>query len=279
MILSAKEITFLQRLIAERPATRKSGPLSSMITTYGVGRASGRSIHYGTEDWERAAKLLENRGIPLSRPEGEMRRGETAEYAGVSEKAFGSRPHSNSVALRTAHGECVLDGVGLKAPTGGYIVLGIDDAIRVQCDRILLVENLETFRHLDLYEWIDFGRGSTLAIFRGDPTFSLADAAKVLAVRAEPIDAFVDFDPAGLFIANALPRLAHLILPDTRWLISAIRESKRYDLYDAQIGAYRAKLTTSTHPDIVRSFALLKELRQGYSQEWMESAPRIRTCK
>ncbi len=122
---------------------------------------------------------------------------------------------------------------------------------------------------------MDYGRGSTLAIFRGDPIFSLADAAKVLADRTEPIDAFVDFDPAGLFIADSLPRLARLILPDTRWLISAVRESKRYDLYDAQIGAYGAKLATSTHSDIVRSFALLKELRQGYSQEWMENAHRL----
>lgn len=278
MILSAQEITFLQRLIAARPATRKAGPLSLTIATYGVGRASGRSIHYGPNDWATAAKLLENRGIPLSRPDGEMRRAETAEYSGVSEKAFGSRPHSNSVALRTAHGDCDLDGAGLKAPGGGYMVLSSEDALRVRCDRILLVENLETFRHLHRYAWITYGRGSTLAIFRGDPTFSLADAAKVLAVRGEPIDAFVDFDPAGLSIAASLPRLAHLILPDERWLISAIRERKRYDLYDAQIGAYEAKLAASTHPDIVHSLALLKELRQGYNQEWMESAPTTRRC-
>lgn len=278
MILSAQEITFLQRLIAARPATRKAGPLSLTIATYGVGRASGRSIHYGPEDLDRAAKLLENRGIPLSRPVGEMRRAETVEYAGVSEKAFGSRPHSNSVALRTAHGDCDLDGAGLKPPGGGYMVLTTEDAMRVRCDRLLLVENLETFRHLHRYEWMTYGRGNTLAIFRGDPTFSVADAAKVLAARGEPVDAFVDFDPAGLSIAASLPRLAHLIVPDERWLISAIRERKRYDLYDAQIGVYGAKLAASTHPDIVRLFALLKELRQGYCQEWMESAPTNRPC-
>jgi len=276
MILSAQEITFLQRLIAARPATRKAGPLSLTIATYGVGRASGRSIHYGPDDWERAAKLLENRGIPLARPEGEMRRAETSDYAGVSEKAFGRRPHSNSVALRTAHGECRLDGATLTAPGGGYTVLRTEDAIRVQCDRILLVENLETFRDLDRYKWIDYSSRNTLAIFRGDPTFSLADAAKVLATRGEPVDAFVDFDPAGLSIAASLPRLAQLILPDETWLISAIRESKRYDLYDAQIGVYGAKLATSKHPHIIRSLALLAQLRQGCNQEWMESAPATR---
>jgi len=278
MILSAQEITFLQRLIEARPGTRKAGPLSETIATYGVGRASGRSVHYGPDDWDRAAKLLENRGIPLTRPDGEMRRAETVEYAGVSEKVFGRRPHSNSVALRTAHGDCDLDGAGLKAPGGGYMVLSTEDAMRVRCDRILLVENLETFRHLHRYEWITYGRGSTLAIFRGDPTFSLADSAKVLATRGEPVDAFVDFDPAGLSIAASLPRLAHLIFPDERWLIAATRERKRYDLYDDQIGVYEAKLTASTHPDIAHSLALLKELRQGYNQEWMESAPTTRRC-
>ncbi len=145
------------------------------------------------------------------------------EYTDVSEKVFSRRPHSNSVALRTAHGDCDLDGAGLKTPGGGHMVLNTEDAMRVRCDRILSVENLETFRHLHRYAWITDGRGDTLAIFRGDPTFSLADAAKVFAARGELVDAFVDFDPAGLFIAASLPRLA-LILPDERWLISAIRE-------------------------------------------------------
>jgi hypothetical protein len=279
MILLAQEITFLQRLIAERPATRRLGPLASAIATYGVGRAFGRSIHYGPEDWERAAKLLENRGIPITRGKGEMRRAETSEYAGISEKAFGSRPHSNSVAIRTAYGECVLDGVNVKAPCGGYGVVTIEDAMRVQCDRLLLIENLETFRYLELYGWIDYNRANTLAVFRGDPIFSLADTAKVLAERVEPVDAFVDFDPAGLSIAASLPRFANLVLPDEGWLIAATRDAKRYDLYDDQIEVCGASLAKSTHYDVVRSFALLKELRQGYNQEWMEGAPTIRLAR
>ncbi|WP_167884576.1 ATP-binding protein [Cupriavidus oxalaticus] len=60
------------------------------------------------------------------------------------------------------------------------------------------------------------------------------------------------------------------------WLVSAIRESKRYDLYDAQIGVYGPKLATLTHPHIIRPLALLTELRQGYNQEWMERAPALR---
>ncbi len=102
------------------------------------------------------------------------------------------------------------------------------------------------------------------------------DAEKVLVTRGEPVDAFVDFDPTGLSIAASLLRLAHLILPDERWIISAIRERKRYDLYGAQIGVHGAKFAASTHPDVVLSLALLKQLRQGYTQEWMESASTTR---
>lgn len=273
MILTATQVAFLQRLIADRPDSRRYGQMAALFATdYGLGRISGRSILYGEPDWALAEKLLDNRGIPRERAS-EMRRADTAPYVGISEKSFGKRPHAGSVAVRAAFGSCPLDGEATQCPEGGYQVLLPEDAMRVQCQQLLVVENLETFRFLGRYRWIDYQRKPTLAIFRGDTLFNPAEASQVIADRIEPVLAFTDFDPAGLAIAERQPRLAGLILPAEDWLREATAKAKRGDLYESQIEQYASRLSAAAHPDLQRAYRLLREWRKGYNQEWMESAP------
>ncbi|REE93790.1 DUF7281 domain-containing protein [Cupriavidus plantarum] len=278
MILNAPQVGFLQRLVAERPARRRYGDIAIYFSReYGIGRVFGRSILYSTTDWDAAARMLQNHNIPRERSDGPMRRAETAGYVGISEKAFGSRPHGNAVAVRSAFGACTLGGQSLGAlPDGAYMVLRIEDVVRVQCQQLIVVENLETFRYLSRYQWIQYGGLSTLAIYRGDTKYGLNDASEAVAHHSARVLAFTDFDPAGLFIASQLPRLARLVLPELDWLRDATIRGKRHDLYSDQIGQYAGMLESEAHFEINRAFMLLGELRAGYAQEWMERAPRAR---
>ncbi|CAG9179991.1 hypothetical protein LMG23992_04135 [Cupriavidus laharis] len=273
MIFDAMQVTFLQRLVADRPASRRSEMAAYFAREYSVGRLAGRSIAYGENDWLLAAKLLENRGLPIERGDGELRRADTAQYVGLSEKSFGARPHAASVAVRTAFGRCPLDGIPTEVPDGAYLVLRPEDALRVECEQILVVENLETFRYLSRYRWIDYRWKATLAIYRGDTTFNSADAAQIIAKRKEPVMAFTDFDPAGLAIADRLPRLSRLVLPTENWLRDETIKAKRGDLFLNQIDQYAGRLSASSHPDLQRAYRLLVELKRGFNQEWMEAAP------
>lgn len=265
---------FLQRIVGDQPESRRNTDMASNFANqYGVGRVAARWVVYSSEDWEAAGRLLDASGIPRERQVGPLRRAETFDYAGISEKAFGERPHANEVAVRSAAGQCFLNGMPLAYPDGCYSILRVDDVLSIRCDRILVVENLETFKYLGRYGWIDYGGLATLAIFRGDNAFNLADASKAIAARSEPVLAFTDFDPAGLAIAARLPRLAGLVLPELDWLAEVTRQKRRTDLYHSQIGQFDATLDAARHPDIVRAAALLRDLRSGYSQEWMEAAP------
>lgn len=86
--------------------------------------------------------------------------------------------------------------------------MSTEDAKGLTCERLVVVENFDTFRYLSRHCWIDFEGCNTLAIYRGERLFSTTDASAVIQARSESATAFVDFDPAGLAIANRLPRLA-----------------------------------------------------------------------
>ena len=273
MSLNANQAKFLQRLVEEKPARRRSDVAEFFAAQYGIGKLVGREVIYALDDWERAAQFLDNLGIARRRLDERARRAETIEFSGISEKSFGQSPHRNSVAVKAAFGDSGLGGSKLFSPDGGYLVLTVEDAIGVQCERLLVVENLETFRNLAKYRWIDYQGMATLAIYRGERLFNTADAGAVIEARSESVVAFVDFDPAGLAIANRLPRLERLLIPDLAWLRAAVGRTRRSDLFDKQVAQSAASLEAAAHPDICGAWAAMKELRRGFPQEWMEGAP------
>jgi DNA topoisomerase VI subunit A len=166
-----------------------------------------------------------------------------------------------------------LNGEALRTPAGTYLVVTPEVAGRVSCERLLFVENLETFRQLERYDWIDYQGKSVLVIYRGDSALSTGEALEVLRARSEPIWAFVDFDPAGLVIANSLPagRLERIVLPEEAWLRKAANTSRGRQLFGEQEQGARPSLERATPPDVQRAWAVLAELRSAVTQERMLS--------
>jgi hypothetical protein len=141
---------------------------------------------------------------------------------------------------------------------------------------VLLVENLETFRWIRDYRWLwetaALASRAVLVVYRGDTTLTAGDALELLRRRSEPVVAFTDFDPAGLGIAGALPRLDALALPHEAWLRNKARGTRAVELYERSRGQYEATLDAAAHPAIAPAWTLLKELRAGVAQEAMRDA-------
>ena len=182
-------------------------------------------------------------------------------------------PHAGSVAIKCI-GRCLLDTDVLLVPEGSYLVVTPELGRRIKCERLLFVENLETFRRLERYEWIDFEGRAVMAVFRGDSVLSTGDALHLLRHRSEPVWAFVDFDPAGLLIANSLPsdRLERIIVPTwptLRQLANTLRGRQLFDDHQQQA---RLTLEQATHPVIQEAWGVLSELQCGVTQERMLGA-------
>ena len=142
------------------------------------------------------------------------------------------------------------------------------------CQRLLVVENLETFRALEAYAWIDRRGLDVLAIYRGDMDLPNKDAAEVIRGRPEPIWGFFDFDPAGLVMANSVPavRLERLILPSQAWLRRASNTPRGRQLFDSQFAAFGRSLDHAAHPEFIALWHVMKSLRSAVTQERMLSA-------
>lgn len=271
MALTTTEVSFLQRLVAERPTTRSSGAAATFFCdNHGLGVCIKRRIEYQEKHFEAAERLLRLHDLPVSPLGANSTRSDVAQFGGLSEKSYSTAPHANSVNVKV-RGTCYLDDHLLYTPAGTHLVLTTEQALQVTCERLMLVENLETFRYLEEYTWIDSRNLNVLVIYRGDRHAPLGDAASVLVNRCEPVWSFTDFDPAGLAMANAmaLDRLERIWLPTQDWLTAAANTARGRELFDTQEAQYSATLDASSIPAVMRAWALMKRLRSGVTQERM----------
>lgn len=274
MSFNSHQILFLQRLASERPAQRRVGDVSRHFCEhYSLGSMVGRQVAYRDEHHRMAESLLRNHDLPVTPMVTGASRSDVATFGGLSEKSLSAAPHAGSIGIKCM-GECLLDGLALRTPEGSYLVVTPEAASRISCDRLLLVENLETFRQLERYRWIDYRGRSVLAVYRGDSALSTGEALQFVKARSESIWAFVDFDPAGLVIAASLPveRLERLVLPEVAWLREAAKSSRGRQLFDEQEARARPGLDRAAHPDVRLAWAELQALRSGVIQERMLSA-------
>ena len=271
MSFSTIQVTFLQRLVSERPPSRRTGDLAQFFCEhYSLGASVGRRVEYRGDHYEAAELLLRVHDLPIAPMRPLATRAESAAFGGMSEKSFSAAPHSKSVAVK-CFGHCRLDGRELYAPEGSYIVMTPEQAQRVISQRLMVVENLETFRTLESYSWIDFRGLDVLVIYRGDVELPNKDAAEVIRGRQEPIWGFFDFDPAGLMMANALPtgRLERVILPSHVWLQQAADTARGRQLFDSQVVPFGRVLDESVHLEVITLWQLMKRLRSAVTQERM----------
>lgn len=274
MALSQTDVVFLQRLVAERPERRGWSQVGAWFAeNYGLGAIVGRRLEYQPRHLRQAQELLELNGLPVAPLAPEASRADAARFAGQSEKSGSRSPWSNTVAVKCGSEADTSNGPGC------FAVLTVEAAAALACDRLLLVENLETFRWIHEYRWLwstpALRTGAVLIVYRGDTAVTAGDALELVRRRAEPVIAFTDFDPAGLGIAAALPRLEALALPHEAWLRNKARGTRAVELYERSRRQYEATLAAAAHPAVASAWTLLTELRAGVAQEAMrdELAP------
>jgi hypothetical protein len=275
MAFTAVQISFLQRLVEERAQSRNTSAAAEYFSEhYSLGKVLGRWVEYTEAHFAAAENLLLANQLPVRALGTNATRAQAAGYGGMSEKDFSLAPHADSVAVKGL-GRCMFGGNPLNTPLGAYMVLTVEQAMQVTCERVMVVENLETFRYLQAYSWIDLQGLSVLAIYRGERDLSNKDAGELVRSRSEPIWGFFDFDLAGLVMANALPdeRFERLLLPNSDWLEKAADSARGRQLFDRQASHYEHLLNGVAHPELAAAWRLMKRLQSAVTQERMMSAP------
>lgn len=271
MTLSLREQRYLQRLVADRPSSRKTGAVAGGLSAkFGLGQLVGNVIFYKPDHLGQAQRLLLNHDLPLQALGFEATRSDAAQYGGMPEKSGTRAVHDREVAIKLL-GPCTWAGQPVLMPPGACLVAKAQALEAIACDVLCLVENWVAFADLHRYAWLDTRQQRVLVVFRGDNRYSAAHAKSLLEARTEPIWAFVDFDPAGLGIAAGLPaaRVERVVLPPLGWLKQASNTLIGRGLYDAQVGQWRGTLDAPSSPAIREAWAHLGEWGAGVTQERM----------
>jgi hypothetical protein len=265
MHVSAIELKFLQGLLADSRDRAPSASAELFRRECNIGTRIGRKFVYASEDVVRAKSLLIALNFPLTANDRPIDRADAARHPGISEKSGTLDPHANSVAFRVFFGR-----TPITQP--GYQVATVEEVGRLAPDLVVVVENFETLRQLERYEWV-MGRltsaGTTLVLFRGDTVYRLDDARRSMDALDCPVWGFHDFDPAGLHMSMLTRNLSEHLVPPQVALRAAVETKKRSDLYFSQFDQYARTLEACSHPQIAALWVLMKSLQKGLPQEWM----------
>ncbi len=261
--MTPQQVTFLQRLVADRPEYRARGTTADVMHAQeGLGRVQGSRIYYLEADFESARHKLISRGFDVARPQGTYTRGEAPK--GRSEKSGAQKVTHGLVAIST------LNMPDLRAPARGFLAIPWANALVIPYQVLLLVENLEALQRIGEFGWLeDYVKGRpVVALYRGAPGWFRTDsAATLIASDTRPVLAFFDFDPAGLAMAVSVPRREALCLPPWELLRTSLQEQQRRNLYAQSYDESRAQLDAITDPQIALAWKRMQQLTLGLDQE------------
>ena len=260
--------------VVQSPQERFDGSqvLTDFADDYRIGRTKGAGLLFDPDDKARIREVLLSEGIaPDTRPAAWDRISRAAALnLGPNEKFTASPVKRCRVAIKTLPGRPLhLDGEALLIPTACHLdVDGPAVAGLLAHATVLLVENWESFNRIhDTALDLAPAGANPLVVWRGDRSDTRADhALGLLRALGRPVWAFVDFDPAGLLIAAALPGLAGIIAPPPDQLASDLARGLP-GRYQAQLPAAIATLDACGNASVQSLWAILRRHGRALPQE------------
>lgn len=278
-----KKLVITLLSVFHSPETRFSAGrgLREFCETYNIGHIRGASLVIGERDKAEVASLLKGKmGIDVHTTypdswEG-LNRAEGLNLA-KDEKFAGGAVGKGRIQVKALRGrDLSVCGKRLALPDGADLGLPLEAVLEspIQHDGILLVENKQTFHEIwRVREDLLTGGGALnpLVVFRGDAEGgSRVDAVhRLIAETDAAVYAFVDFDPAGMVIASALPRLDRVVFPDLDELSGLLEAHGLSERFMKQQAAYTMMLERlESDSTIGPLWGVIRHAGKGLPQEF-----------
>jgi hypothetical protein len=246
--------------------------LADFCEDFRIGRTKGAGLLFDVADKARIGELLAAEGIAADTSpdvwDGIARA--QALRLGPDEKFASTPVKRRRVAIKTLPGRPLrLAGQALLLPPSCHLdAEGPALAGQLAHDSVLLVENWESFDRIhDTDLDLSPAGENPLVLWRGDSSDTRADhALALLRTLGVPVWAFVDYDPAGLLIAAALPGLAGIIVPPPERLDADLLRGLP-ERYRAQLPMAAAALDASTNAQVRGLWAVIRRHGRALPQE------------
>ena len=251
-----------------------SSALMRFCADYNIGWSKGASMIFSEQDKELIAGVLKEDGVDADAAKdvewNTLTRAEALQFA-QNEKMTSASVRVGRVAIKSLPGRPLLLGRELVNLPAGTNLDASWAQVAELCahESVLLIENWECFERIHQVT-LDLTRAgeNPLVLFRGSPIYQQDSTSNLLKALAVPVIAFVDFDPAGLLIAQGLPHFAGLIWPNKDELVPALLAARNHERYLMQLGQTRGALEGTTNTEISECWALLRHFGAALPQEY-----------
>jgi hypothetical protein len=275
-------VSLLNIYHGDKPRVAASAALAQFVQDYNIGQRVGAALAFSEADRQAIGQLLlSEAGIDAAATHADQWSGlsRAASLAHAdNEKMTDAAVRQHRVAVKALPHHCLrLDGQRIALPLGANLDLDWRWlAARCEHASVLLVENWEAFEAVHQVTF-DLSRAGAnpLVLFRGSPVYRQDYATALLERLAVPVFALVDYDPAGLVIAQSLPHFAGLMAPPLQQLVRALGSCTNHARYRSQLAQAQAVLDKAVHPDIAAHWQLLQAHGKALPQEYF-LMPRVR---
>ena len=268
-------LSLLRVYRSDKPRQAATVGLTQFVDDYNIGQRVGASLAFSAADREAIGQLLlsaEGIDAATTQPGQWSGLSRTASLGhGGNEKMTDAAVRRDRVAIKALAGRgLLLGGASIALPLGANLDLAWP-WVAAHCGHttVLLVENWEAFEDVHQVTF-DLSRAgdNPLVVFRGSPVYRLDHALALLEALRMPVFALVDYDPAGLAIAQGLPHFAGLMAPPLPELAGALEACTNHGRYRSQLGQAQAALEGAAHPEIVACWKLLQAHGTALPQEY-----------
>lgn len=271
--MSKTLILTLLRIAQEGRGVQQATPaICALFDDFGIGYRSGKNYTLDERDRNRIKQYLANEKdidwrTPLDAWNGISR--DQALNLGSNEKMSDERTRDFRVAIKSLPGRpLLLGGQSMILPNGANLDLPWE-YVASECghDYLLLVENWTNFEKTHVTPLLSEITGNPLVLYRGDFVYGTKYSALLLKALGKPVVAFVDYDPAGLLIASALPGFQEMLCPPEQDLHSLLANCTNKGRFIRQKSENIGELQSLKHPQLKGLWATFDRYGVALPQE------------
>lgn len=279
-MLDQKLAEAMQRILSKGDERVTYTKTLQRLIDAGIGIERGKSVYFTIRDKAKMREWLQAKGFSVEQVDlTGMPRSERL-LVTPDEKAGGESIKRNRISIKALAGQpLMIGGKPIRLPAESHLDVDwkkIAEQIDHSC--VMVVENYENFNRIhetkfDLPEVFC----SPVVIYHGDPNESRLDNVQHFLNRINlPVLAFMDIDPAGIFMASKLPNLVAMIAPakDTLEMQLGSPQAGRRDLFQSQCLNYGNALNNlPINSPCLSLWHLVEKHRAGIVQErWIGCA-------
>lgn len=247
-MLDQKLAEAMQRILSKDDECFKLTETLQRLVDAGIGTKRGKSAYFTVKDRAKIREWLQAKGFSIEQIDLTGMPRSKRLMVTPNEKAGGESIKRNRISIKAMAGKpLMIGGESIRLPTESHLDVDwtkIAEQIEHSC--VMVVENYENFNRIHETKFdLPEAFCSPLVIYHGDPNESRLDNVQHFLNHINlPVFAFMDIDPAGIFMANKLPNLVAMIAPNKDALELQLRSPRtgRRDLFQSQYLNYGSAL-------------------------------------